>query len=234
VTVVLPGDAKVIVLLVIAPPSAVVQASVFAGLALKGRRFGLLGGRMDAGGLGGRRRRGFRADKGYRGPRHISHKGDGAEPIASDAVNEIPDNLCSDDRDRESPSQKAASKPSDSCRGESRTEQREENPNRTAQRRELLVRSRIESPETIKSRALPRQSSCSETRHNRTKEQENAYCSESRRLSPESESLLAPAFYRFFMRQVIQWKKEPPAGGTIISAVMMALWPVGIVFFVTS
>ncbi len=41
-----------------------------------------------------------------------------------------------------------------------------------------------------RSRAVPRQSSCSETRHNRTKEQENAYCSESRRLRPESESRL--------------------------------------------
>jgi hypothetical protein len=81
---------------------------------------------------------------------------------------------------------KAASEPSDSCRGEGSAEQQEENPYRTAQRRELLVRYRIESPETIESRASPKQSSCGETRHDGTKEQENAYRSESWRLRADS------------------------------------------------
>jgi hypothetical protein len=58
------------------------------------------------------------------------------------------------------------------AREEGRTDSQEENPNETAQRRELLVRSRIESPETIKSRASPVQSNSGETRHDGTKEQE--------------------------------------------------------------
>jgi hypothetical protein len=85
------------------------------------------------------------------------------------------------------PSPKAASEPSDSCRGEGRAEQQKENPNHTAQRRELLVRYRIEGPETIEGRASPEQCSCGEARHNGTKEQENAYRSESWRLSSDSE-----------------------------------------------
>ena len=63
----------------------------------------------------------------------------------------------------------------------------EENPNRTAQRRELLVRYRIETTNTIKRRASPKQSSCSETRHDGTKEQRNAYRGESWRLRPDRE-----------------------------------------------
>jgi len=78
-------------------------------------------------------------------------------------------------------------KPANSCRGEGRTEQQEENPNRAAQWRELLVRHRIENPDTIKSRASPEQSSCGETRHNGAKEQENADCGEAGGLSPDSE-----------------------------------------------
>ena len=59
-------------------------------------------------------------------------------------------------------------------------------PHDAAQRRELLVCSRIERPETIKNRASPQQGSCGETGHGRTKEQENAYRSE----RPDSESRL--------------------------------------------
>ncbi len=51
----------------------------------------------------------------------------------------------------------------------------------------LLVRYRIESPETIEGRASPKQSSRGEARHNGTKEQENAYRCESWRLSSDSE-----------------------------------------------
>jgi hypothetical protein len=69
----------------------------------------------------------------------------------------------------------------------SSAEQRKENSNRTAQRYELLVSDRIESPETIQSRASPKQSSGGETRHNGTKEQENADPSKSWRLRPDSE-----------------------------------------------
>ena len=80
----------------------------------------------------------------------------------------------------------------DCCRGEGRAEQQEENPNRTAQRRKLLVRCRIEIPETIKNRASPKQSSCGETRHTGTKEQKNACCSESWRLSSDSDAIDVP------------------------------------------
>jgi hypothetical protein len=51
----------------------------------------------------------------------------------------------------------------------------------------LLVRDRIEPPETIERRASPQQSSCGKTRHDGTEEQENADRNESRRLRPESE-----------------------------------------------
>lgn len=71
------------------------------------------------------------------------------------------------------------SEPPDSRRGKGRAEQKEENPDCTAQRCELLVRCRIESPDTIKSRASPEQSNRSKTRHDGTKEQENTDCSES-------------------------------------------------------
>jgi hypothetical protein len=82
--------------------------------------------------------------------------------------------------------QKAASEPPDSCRDKSRGKRQEENPNDTAQRRELFVRSRIERPETIKRRASPEQSSCGETRHDGTKEQENADRSKSLRFRTDS------------------------------------------------
>ena len=79
-----------------------------------------------------------------------------------------------------------ALKPSDSRRGEGRAERQEENPNDAAQRRELLVRGRIERSETIKNRASPEQSCCGETRHDGTKEQENADRSKSSRFRPSS------------------------------------------------
>jgi hypothetical protein len=77
-------------------------------------------------------------------------------------------------------------KPSDSCRDEGRAERQEENPDETAQRRKLLVRGWIERPDTIKSRASPEQSSCGETRHDGTKEQENADRRKTSRFRPDS------------------------------------------------
>jgi hypothetical protein len=88
------------------------------------------------------------------------------------------------------PSPEAASEPPDCRPGEGGAEHQEENPNDTAQRRELLVRVRIEHPETIKSRASPQQGSWGETGHGRTKEQENVHRSASGRLRPGSESRL--------------------------------------------
>ena len=84
------------------------------------------------------------------------------------------------------PSPKAAAEPPDSCRDQSRGERQEENHNNTAQRRELVVRSRIESPETIKRRASPEQSSCGESRHHGAEEQENPDRSKSSRFSRDS------------------------------------------------
>ncbi len=72
--------------------------------------------------------------------------------------------------------------PSDSCRGKGRPEQKEEKSNPIAQRCELLVRSRVEGPDTIKSRALPQQSSCGKARHDSAEEQEDAYRDKSWRL----------------------------------------------------
>jgi hypothetical protein len=51
----------------------------------------------------------------------------------------------------------------------------------------LLVRYGIESPDTIKHSAAPEQSSCGKTRHDGTKEEENAYRCESRCLRPDGE-----------------------------------------------
>jgi hypothetical protein len=76
------------------------------------------------------------------------------------------------------------------ARDEGYAEQQKENPHRASQRSELHVRSRIKNPDTIKSSASPEQGSCSETRHDGTKEQENAYRCKSRRLRPDSESRL--------------------------------------------
>jgi hypothetical protein len=69
--------------------------------------------------------------------------------------------------------QKAAAEPPDSCSDESRGERQEENHDNTAERRELVVRSRIESPETIKRRASPEQSSRGKSRHHGAEKQEN-------------------------------------------------------------
>ena len=66
-----------------------------------------------------------------------------------------------------------AAEPPDSCRDESRGECQEGNRNNTTMRRELVVGSRIESPEAIKKRASPEQSSCGESRQHGAEEQEN-------------------------------------------------------------
>jgi len=101
-------------------------------------------------------------------------------------VNEIPDNLCGDDYDCESPPPKAASEPPDSRRGEGRAQQKKQNSDGTAQRREPLVRYRSENPDAIKRCPWRKKSDCGETRDGRTKEQENAYRRESSRLAVDS------------------------------------------------
>jgi len=80
-----------------------------------------------------------------------------------------------------------AAEPSDSCRDEGDSEEQKKNADLPAQRSELLVGRWIESPSTIKNRALPQQSSCGETRHDDTKEEENTHRSESGHLRPGSD-----------------------------------------------
>ncbi len=110
------------------------------------------------------------------------HASSATQQVASDAVNDIPQNLSGDDSYCQSPSPKTASEPPDSCRREGRAEQQEQNSNRGAQRRELLVRRRVERPDAIERGATPKQSGGGKTCHDRTKEQENAYGRESWRL----------------------------------------------------
>lgn len=96
------------------------------------------------------------------------------EPVASDAVHYIAQNLCSDYRNRESPSPEAAQEPSDCGRGECGGEQQEQNPNLCAERRELLIGCGIESPDSVESRAAPEQSGGGEARHTCAEDQEDA------------------------------------------------------------
>jgi hypothetical protein len=102
-----------------------------------------------------------------------------AQPLASHAVHDISQRLSADYRNRQPPSPKAASEPPDSCCDEDCAESQEENPNDTAKRSELRVRSWIETPDAIKRRASPEQSNRRKARHGGTEEQENPYRSES-------------------------------------------------------
>jgi hypothetical protein len=84
---------------------------------------------------------------GNREPDSATHK------IASENVEQVSRDLARHDHDGQSPSPTASSKPADSCHRQGRGQQQKQNSNPATQRGKLLVSRRIESPDSVESRA---------------------------------------------------------------------------------
>jgi hypothetical protein len=122
-----------------------------------------------------------------------NHEADSSvQDIASDEVDQIAQNLSSEDDDGESPSPKAAPEPAGRGERESHAEKEEENPYDSAERGELVVGSRIERPHSIQCCVRPQQRCSGESGHNGAEDEKDADGGHARSLSARVSAVVRP------------------------------------------